>query len=233
MTALTREGDVFVFTMTEGENRFSPSFLDTVDEALDEVEAAEGAVALVTTGEGKFYSNGLDLEWLSSSEGQANAPAYVDRVHGLFARVLAFPVPTVAALNGHTFAAGAMLSLSHDLRVMRSDRGFWCLPEADINIPFTPPMAALIQARLPVDTAHEAMVFGRRFGGSDAQARGIVSAAVGEDEVLSQAVQLAASLAGKDRGTMTAIKRGMYGDALGLLESAMSETPAGMPGAAG
>ena len=79
--------------------------------------------------------------------------------------MLALPLITVAALQGHTFAAGAMLSLAHDFRVMRADRGFWCLPEADIGIPFTPGMSALIQARLAPQTAHEAMVTARRYGG--------------------------------------------------------------------
>ena len=46
-----------------------------------------------------------------------------------------------------------MLSLAHDLRVMRADRGYWCLPEADINIPFTPGMNALIQCQLTPPTA--------------------------------------------------------------------------------
>ena len=47
-------------------------------------------------------------------------------------------------------------------RVMRADRGFWCLPEADIDIPFTRGMSALIQARLSPQAAHESMTTARR-----------------------------------------------------------------------
>jgi hypothetical protein len=54
---------------------------------------------------------------------------------------------------------------AHDFRVMRADGGYWCLPEADIDLPFTPGMSALIQGRLTPRTAHEAMLTARRFGG--------------------------------------------------------------------
>jgi enoyl-CoA hydratase/carnithine racemase len=131
--------------------------------------------------------------------------------------MLALPVPTVAAIQGHCFAAGAMLAVAHDFRVMRADRGYFCLPEVDIHIPFTPPMAALIQARLSKATAHEAMTTGRRYGGADAAAAGIVEAAVGEGEVLAAAVQRASALAAKHGPTLGAIKAQMYAETLALL----------------
>ena len=63
MPALTREGAVFVLRWEDGENRFRDEAISGWNAALDEVEAAEGPKALVSIGAGKFYSNGLDLDW--------------------------------------------------------------------------------------------------------------------------------------------------------------------------
>ena len=213
---LRREGDVFVLTMASGENRFNRPFLDALNEALDAVERSTGPAALVTTGEEKFYSNGLDLAWLSG-DGQAEAGAFVGAVLAVLGRVLAFPVPTVAAINGHAFAAGAMLALAHDFRVMRADRGFFCLPEVDIQIPLAPGMTALIKSRLTPAVFRDTILTGMRLGGDDALRRGIVDEAVPAAEVLPRAVARAAALAGKDRGIYGALKRGMYADTLELL----------------
>ncbi|MEU5951090.1 enoyl-CoA hydratase-related protein [Streptomyces sp. NPDC047525] len=215
MPMLDRQDDVFILDIGDGENRFHPDWLTAVDAALDEVEKAEGPRALVTAATGKFFSNGLDLEWLIAHADQRND--YVRRVHGLFARMLSLPVVTVAALQGHTFAAGAMLSLAHDFRVMRADRGYWCLPEVDINIPFTPGMSALIQARLTPQTAHEAMTTGRRYGGHDALAAAVVDWAVDEEAVRRTAVEIARSQVSKAGPTLGTIKTRMYAPALAAL----------------
>ena len=215
MPTLDRQDDVFILDIGDTENRFHPDWIASVNAALDEVENAEGPRALVTAATGKFFSNGLDLDWLFAHNDQAGE--YVTAVHELLARVLALPLVTVAALQGHTFAAGAMLSLSHDFRVMRGDRGFWCLPEADINIPFTPGMSALIQARLTPQTAHEAMVTARRYGGHDALAAGIVDRTADEDAVRQSAIEIAAALAAKAGPTVGTIKSRMYAPALEAL----------------
>jgi enoyl-CoA hydratase/carnithine racemase len=212
---LDRDGDVFVLDLGDTENRFHPDWLAAVQNHLTTVEAADGPRALVTTATGKFFSNGLDLEWLSGN-GERFLEYAID-VHALLARVLAMQVPTVAAIQGHAFAGGGMLALAHDFRVMRADRGFFCLPEVDINIPFTRGMAGLIQGRLSRKTAHEAMTTGRRYGGTDALAAGIVDAVAHEDDVLSSAIELARPLAGKAGPTLATIKARMYAGALEAL----------------
>jgi len=220
MPVLDRQDDVFILDLGDGENRFHPDWIAAVNAALDEVEKAEGPRALVTAATGKFYSNGLDLDWLFAHADRNEE--YVTSVHAFFARLLSLPVVTVAALQGHTFAAGAMFSLAHDFRVMRADRGFWCLPEADINIPFTPGMSALIQSRLTPRTAHEAMLTARRYGGADALAAGIVDHATDEDAVRTTAVGLAQAQAAKAGDTIATIRTRMYAPVLAALRDTAS-----------
>jgi Delta3-Delta2-enoyl-CoA isomerase len=214
---LDRDGEVYLLDLGNDENRFTPDWVGAVTAALDEVAGTDGPCALVTSASGKFWSNGLDLAWMGEHPDQADA--FVDDVHALFARTLSLPVPTIAACQGHVFAAGAMLAVAHDLRVMRADRGYFCLPEVEIRIPFTPGMGALLQARLPHRTAHEAMTTGRRYGGEDAAAAGIVDAAVPLDDVLPTAVERARALAGTASPALGTIKEGMYVHALQLLRT--------------
>ncbi len=223
MIDLERDGDVFVLRMQGGENRIDVGLLAELDGALDAVEASEGAAALVTTGSGKFYSTGLDLEALADG-GAARGRDVLAGMHALFARLLAFPTATVAALNGHAFAGGAMLALAHDFRVMGRDRGYFCLPEVDLATgqPLTPGMYALIDARLERATFHEALITGRRYPAPEAVTRGIVHEALSEDAVLPRAVEMARALAGKDRATLGALKRGLFGSALKALAHTLS-----------
>lgn len=222
--SLERHDEVFLLTMNEGENRMNRPWLEAMNEALDEVDEKPGAKALVTTGVGKFYSNGLDLEPLMAS-GRVAMAAFVAADERLFARLIAAPYITVAACNGHTFAAGAMLALCHDFRIMRADRGFFCLPEVDLGIPFSAGMDALIRRRLPQDVAHEVMVTGHRFGGEEAAKRGIVHSAVAENDVVPAALERAAALADKAGPTMGTIKTRMYADLIELLESSLGTAP--------
>ena len=215
MIELDRDGSVFVLRMRGGENRFSLEWLDEVNAALDQVQSIEGPVALVTTGEGKFYSNGMDLDWLATVPQQAGD--YLIAIYRLLGRVLSFPAITVAAINGHAFGGGAQLAVAHDFAVMRMDRGYWCMPEADLGLALTAEYTSLLRAKLPGRTLQEALVTGRRYGGPDALAAGIVHQVASEDQVLAQAIRLAADLAGKDRRTLAEHKRLLYGDAIKAL----------------
>jgi enoyl-CoA hydratase/carnithine racemase len=202
---LHRDGDLLILDLGEGDHRFSPDTVARIDRLLDQVEQSPEPRALVTRATGKIWHNGLDLDWLGTH------PDRMDEVLGsvqrLLARVLVLPVPTVAAVQGHAFGAGAMLALAHDSRLMRADRGYFCLPEIDIRLPFTSGMATLIQSRLSRAVAHEAMTTGRRYGGEEAAGLSIAEGAFPADELGPAALELARSRAGKDATTLGAIKQ--------------------------
>jgi len=221
MIALAREGNVFVLRFDAPENRFRPDEVASWHAALDQVEAAGAPAALVTTGTGKFYSNGLDLDWLLSAATEAERASYIPSVLALMARVLTFPTITVAAINGHAFGAGAQLSLAHDYRVMRTGRGYWCMPEIDMKAPLHPGMTAIIQARVPRQTAHELIVTGTRYGAEEALAKRIVDRAVDESALLPTAIGIAQALAAKADPAMRLLKRGMYPETLAALARGM------------
>jgi enoyl-CoA hydratase/carnithine racemase len=217
MPTLTQHDNVFVLHLGDDENALSPEWLEAVNAHLDAVTAGSTPAALATVGGGKFYSNGLDLDWLMSHGDQAGK--YLAAVHELLARVLTLPVPTVAAVNGHAFGAGAMLAMAHDFRVMRADRGYFCFPEADIKLPFTPGMAALLQCKLTPAAAVASMTTGRRFGGPQAREVGLVDATSDAVTLVDTATGMVDSLAGKDRGTLGAIKATMFASALAALRA--------------
>jgi len=221
MPKLTREDAVFVLTWNDGENRFRDDSLAAWNAALDEVERADGPKALVTTGAGKFYSNGLDLEW-GMRERKDSFPEYVLEVLTVLGRVLTLPCVSVAACNGHAFGAGAQLLVAHDYRLMRAERGFFCMPEIDMGVYLHPGMTALLAARLPGQTVHEVIATGRRYGGNDAKAAGIVEEALPEADLLPRALALASGLASKAHPAMKRLKSDLYPHVLAALRERQS-----------
>jgi enoyl-CoA hydratase/carnithine racemase len=218
MPAVERSGSVVQLHLGDGENRFGLSWLAEVNEVLDEITSSEEPAALVTYGTGKFYSNGLDLEWMMANGAQI--PCYSADVQALLARVLTLPVPTIAAINGHAFGAGAMLAMAHDFRIMRTDRGYFCFPEVDIDIPFTPGMSALIQSKLTPAAATASMTTGRRFGGAEAAAAGLVDDVVDAEGLVVAATNRIGVLTGKNPRVLGQIKATMHREAAELLANA-------------
>jgi enoyl-CoA hydratase/carnithine racemase len=216
MIEIERVGAVWMIRMGNGENRFNRESVDILHGHLDTIEGQPGPVAVVTTGEGKFFSNGLDLDWMAGA-GDDAGPMIGD-VQRLFGRLLRIPALTVAAVNGHAFAAGAMFASAHDFVIMREDRGYWCLPEVDLGLPLTSAMFVVLAAKLPHATLHDAVLTGRRYTAAEALAAGIVHQVETEDAVVPRAVELAATLADKNRAVVGEHKRLMYGAAADACE---------------
>jgi len=215
MLTIEEHGDVRLLRWADGENRFNLESLAALHGAVDELVAIEGPLAIVLTGDGKFFSNGLDLDWMGANPGSSGQ--VVDEVHRLFGRIMSFSAITVAAVNGHAFAGGAMLATCFDYVVMRDDRGYWCLPEADLGLPLTDPMFAVISSKLPRRTTQEAILTGRRWDAAQALAAGIVHHTAAEADVVAKALELATVGATKKRNTIEVHKQQLFGDALRVI----------------
>ena len=212
--------------MSAGENRWNTSFTRAFDAALDEVAASQGGAALVTaSANAKFFSNGLDLEWMTS-EGDhpgGDRGVFNAEVMALFARLMTLPMPTLCAINGHSFGAGLMIALCHDLRLMRRDRGFLCANEIELGFAIPVPELALFRAKVPMPAFYETVQLARRWGGEDALAAGIVQQLCDADSLLETAMERAAALAhlAANREVFGWMKQAIYG------ENAALNTPHG------
>jgi enoyl-CoA hydratase/carnithine racemase len=202
-------GDARVIRLTRDQNLFDDVFVRAFHGALDEIEAEASGDAVVTAGDDKFFSNGFDLDHLGRLDVDALV-SFVDDSCGLLARILTFPAPTVAAVNGHAFGIGAMLALAHDRRVMRADRGWFCLPEVDLGLPFRPFMQALVTTRLGAAVAAEAMLTGRRYNAGAALAAGIVDATADADRLVEESIAHLEAWRGKQPAVLGALKRQLY-----------------------
>lgn len=208
-----------VLTIGPPPNEFHPAFLDAFEASLDSVEADRSATGLVTVGEGKHFSNGFDIAYLGGLSPEDVGP-FVERSCRLLARLLVFPLPTAAAINGHAFGIGAMLALAHDQRVMNAERGWLCFPEIDMGLRLHPFMQDLVVVRVGMAAAADAIVGGGRYDGAAATAAGFVHQAVPAPAVRAEAVAAVAARAGRSREVTTAIKSDLFGPVVARLSPA-------------
>ena len=214
--------NVAILSMNNGENRFNIPFCSALLEALDHIEQKTKAnVLVVKSSDAKIWCNGIDLDWLlpAIERKDPEVERFFDVQDKVYKRVTFFPMITVASLTGHAFAGGAILAASFDFRFMRSDRGFLCFPEVDINIPFLPYMDMLIRRMLPMNVAFEGELTGKRFTATELEKCGAIrKACPSADDTVREAVAWAKTL-NKGRGVVHEIKRIMNADIGHLIDN--------------
>ena len=217
LVRIEKHGDVFVLCMAADENRWNTTFVSAWSDALDEVEASEGPAALVTASDNiKFYSNGLDLEWVTSSGEHPGGDRSVfgEQIMALFARLMTFPIPTVAAINGHAFGAGFMIALCHDVRIQREDRGFLCANEVELGMSIPEPELALFRSKMPMSAFVQTVQLAKRWTGVEALDAGIVQHTAPLETIRDQAIETAQGLAklGLNREVYGWMKEHIFGE---------------------
>ncbi|MCE5262891.1 MAG: enoyl-CoA hydratase/isomerase family protein [Deltaproteobacteria bacterium] len=213
---------VGVITMNNGENRHNPDFIRAILTAFDEIEADAGiSSVVVTSSDPKNWSQGIDLAWMMDAMARNDLPAIREFMYGLnriFRRILLYPMPIIAAINGHAFGDGTIMACACDFRFMKADRGFFCFPEIDISIPFLPGMMAIVRKAMPGYKFQELVLSGKRAGAAELEAgHVIVKACENEAALMTEAMAFAKTFT-KKRPIFGEMKKRMYGYILEIME---------------
>ena len=208
---LTVDNGIHILTLTNGdnENKLNLDVIKEYHQHIDSVEAYEGNTALVLTCDHeKTFSTGIDLQWLLG-DGAEQAADFVEQLENLMLRVGLLDMPTIIGLNGNCYAGSAIFATAFDFKFMRSDRGRFCYPEVNINIPFTNVMSAIIQLNPNKQVLKEMALIGTAFTGEECLKHQIVDHIFSQDQLRPKVLEFAQVMAGKDRKTFGSIKSGL------------------------
>ncbi len=219
-----REGSVAIVTMNNGENRFNPAFNEAMLATFDEIERDPEVFSVILhSGDVKNWSLGIDLTWMMEHiqlRDHEGIRAFIYGANNVFKRIILFPTPVIAAINGHAFGDGSILACACDFRFMKSDRGFFCFPEVDIDIPFLPSMIAQIHKAFPTYKMEEAIFTGKRLVAAELEESKVILKACRDDaDLMAQAMAFAATFQ-KKRGIFGELKKRMNQHIVELMEQA-------------
>jgi len=217
-----KKDTVAVLTMNNKENRMNLDYASAMIQALDEILEDKGIFSVVIcSSDEKNWSQGIDLQWLMERKAADDLNAirsFLYRMNDLFKKLLLYPMPVIAAINGHAFGNGALLSCTCDFRFMRSDKGFFCFPEVDVSIPFLPGMIAFARKAIPEYKYQEMVYSGRRFTASELEEHHVIRKACrDQDELMRESMDLARTFE-KKRGIFGELKKRMYKSVIQALD---------------
>src|SRR6056297_1810325 len=218
-----KDETVAVIKMNNDQNLQNLEFAQEMNTALDEAVADPEIKAIVlTSAVEKFFSNGIDVQWLGERFTAQDFQVIKDFCYGMndvFRKLLLAPVPTIAAINGHAFGNGAILSCACDFRFMRADRGFFCFPEVDLGIPFLPGMIAFVKKSLPYYIFNELKLTGRRATAAELEEHHVIMKSCADvDELMKESVDFAKTFQ-KKRGIFGEHKKRLHKHIVQTMES--------------
>ena len=217
-----KENNIAIVEMCNGPNRMNETFQNDMNLCLDQVEAdTEIQSVILTSTDEKNFSQGIDVEWIGGKMASGDNDAVKTFMYGMntvFKRLLLFPVPVVAAVNGHAFGNGAILSCACDFRFMKKDRGFFCFPEVDVSIPFLPGMIAFVRKAIPEYRFNQMLLSGQRMTAVELEASNvIVKACENQEALMDDAIAFAATFA-KKRGIFQELKTRIHKELVRVID---------------
>jgi len=168
---------------------------------------------LITTGTGAAFSAGADLSVPKGVSNAAERAAIVAQRNKGLARVIGrvfdhitrLDCLTVAAVNGYAVGGGWAIACAFDFILAAEEAEFW-VPEVDLNQAYIGGPARVMAARMGPWRAKEAMILCRRYRAAELHQIGMVNKVVKGEDLITEARELARTLAEKDKKAARATK---------------------------
>jgi enoyl-CoA hydratase/carnithine racemase len=196
-------------------NAITPQLLNDLTDALDAAREDDGVRAIVLTGEGRFFSAGLDLrggiDFAAAITPGGAADPFADLRDCLLA-FLRFPKPTVAMLNGHAIAGGLILVLACDYRLGLDGEYRVGLNEVEIGASFPRAAFEIVRLRLTHQQASELLLGAALYPATQAVRLGVVDELIAADAFEATVRHRAARLGAFPRDAYAPTKAGLDAD---------------------
>jgi len=217
MIELTRDDELAILTLKNPPvNALSPDFMEAIIAGIDEAEASD-ARALIVTGDGIAFSAGANLFLVLDAKAEDIAAGIVTMSH-MFERLFRCAKPTVAAVNGHAIAGGAVLTCACDYRVAAAGDAKIGFSELAVGVPF--PRWALEILRFAIGSQHvrDLALSARNYSTDEALAMGAIDEVCTANELMERAARAARRLARVPRKTYALTKAALLAPAVENVE---------------
>jgi enoyl-CoA hydratase len=123
---------VMQFVRHEALNALNTSTFDELNTCIEELSKNSEAAALIITGSGKSFVAGADIAEMQHMDSKA-AEAFSEYGQRTFSRLVNFPKPVIAAVNGYAFGGGLELALACDFIIASASASF-SAPELKLGL---------------------------------------------------------------------------------------------------
>lgn len=213
---IERHERVAVARMNRGKaNPINRQLIEDLFKAFGALEQDDtvGAVVLASASE-KIFCAGFDMDEVFAYD-RPGMRDFFGRFMDLYTYLTRFPKPTVAAVNGHALAGGAIFALVCDERIFAEGQYGFALNEIDLGIVLTPGIFQLAANVMGVNNARAFVLTGESLPMAQSLAVGAVRDFVPRGEVEPLALERASALARKPPQAYGALK-GLVMDHTGM-----------------
>ncbi len=189
-----KEGVVIVEMNSNKANLHNPAFFADFHHAFDQVDKDFPSLPLIFTASGAIFSAGIDFSYcfdLFEKGNQDEVHDWFKNYSGMMLRLFKSPRLTVAAINGHTFAGGAILALCCDFRIGVGGSARYSINEVPVGVPMPSVYTEIIRCRLGNPAASESILSGEVYHAESALKLGIIKKIVAADQLITEAVKQA------------------------------------------